>query len=80
MHLLQKGGLSFPDYQKLSETYNLKYFEINSDNDLSLIKEIMDFDDALICNVCIDSDFPVSPQVKFGKPNEDMGPLLPENI
>jgi len=75
-----KGGLSFPDYQKLSETYNLKYFEINSDNDLSLIKEIMDFDDALICNVCIDSDFRVSPQVKFGKPNEDMGPLLPREI
>ena len=75
-----QGGLSFPDYQKLSETYNLKYFEINSDNDFSLIKEIMDFDDALICNVCIDNDFRVSPQVKFGKPNEDMGPLLPREI
>tara|TARA_B100000900_G_scaffold119429_1_gene100766 strand:- start:462 stop:2255 length:1794 start_codon:yes stop_codon:yes gene_type:complete len=75
-----EGGLSFPDYQKLSETYNLKYFEIKSDNDFSFIKEVMDFDKACICNVCIDKEFRVSPQVKFGKPNEDMGPLLPREM
>ena len=34
----------------------------------------------LICNVCIDKDFRVIPQVKFGKPNEDMGPLLPREM
>lgn len=75
-----QGGLSFPDYQKLAETYKLNYFEIKNDDDFSIIKEIMDCNDALICNVCIDNDFRVSPQVKFGKPNEDMGPLLPREI
>ncbi len=75
-----KGGLSFPDYQKLAETYNIKYFEFTSDSDLPLIKEIMNYSETLICNVSIDSDFRVSPQVKFGKPNEDMGPLLPRQM
>jgi acetolactate synthase I/II/III large subunit len=75
-----QGGLSFPDYQKLAETYKLHYFTITNNNDLPLIQEIMDCPDALICNVCIDNDFRVSPQVKFGKPNEDMGPLLPREM
>ena len=46
----------------------------------SLIKEILDYPGALICNVCIDNDFRVIPQVKFGKPNEDMEPLLPREM
>jgi hypothetical protein len=35
---------------------------------------------AVICNVKVDEDFRVVPQVVFGKPNEDMGPLIPRDI
>ena len=76
----EEGGLSFPNYKKLASTYNIKYFELNSGKDFSLIDEIMNDCNPLICNVCIDKDFRVSPQVKFGKPNEDMGPLLPRDM
>ena len=76
----EEGGLSFPNYKKLASTYNIKYFELNSEKDFSLIDEIMNYDNPLICNVCIDKDFRVTPQVKFGKPNEDMGPLLPRDM
>jgi acetolactate synthase I/II/III large subunit len=76
----KEGGLSFPNYEKLASTYNIKYFELNSGKDFSLIDEIMNDGNPLICNVCIDKDFRVSPQVKFGKPNEDMGPLLPRDM
>jgi len=76
----EEGGLSFPNYKKLASTYNIKYFELNSEKDFSLIDEIMNYDNPLICNICIDKDFRVTPQVKFGKPNEDMGPLLPRDM
>jgi len=76
----EEGGLSFPNYKKLASTYNIKYFELNSEKDFSLIDEIMNHGNPLICNVCIDKDFRVTPQVKFGKPNEDMGPLLPRDM
>ena len=76
----EEGGLSFPNYKKLASTYNIKYFELNSEKDFSLINEIMNDGNPLICNVCIDKDFRVTPQVKFGKPNEDMGPLLPRDM
>jgi len=76
----KEGGLSFPNYKKLASAYNIKYFELNSEKDFSLIDEIMNDPNPLICNVCIDKDFRVSPQVKFGKPNEDMGPLLPRDM
>ena len=72
--------LKFPDFQKLSKAYNFKYFELKDDSDLHLVEEIFAYPKALICNVFIDNDFRVTPQVKFGRPNEDMGPLLPREM
>jgi acetolactate synthase I/II/III large subunit len=76
----KQGGISFPDFQKLSKAYNFKYFELKDDSDLNLIEEIFAYPKALICNVFIDNDFRVTPQIKFGRPNEDMGPLLPREV
>mgnify|MGYP001236812717 FL=1 len=76
----KQGGISFPDFQKLSKAFNFKYFELKDDSDLHLVEEIFAYPKALICNVFIDSDFRVTPQVKFGRPNEDMGPLLPREM
>ena len=76
----KQGGISFPDFQKLSKAYNFKYFELKDDSDLHLVEEIFAYPKALICNVFIDNDFRVTPQVKFGRPNEDMGPLLPRDM
>ena len=35
---------------------------------------------ALIIEVIVDSNARVIPQVKFGRPNEDMEPLLDDNV
>ena len=40
----------------------------------------MNNEKAVLCNVIISSSARVVPQVKFGKPNEDMEPLLPRDV
>ena len=56
----KQGGISFPDFQKLSKAYNFKYFELKDDSDLHLVEEIFAYPKALICNVFIDNDFKFS--------------------
>jgi acetolactate synthase-1/2/3 large subunit len=76
-----EGGLSFPDYQYLAKAFGLKYCEI--DDTTSLTKEFSKINrmtDAILCNVLIPKNARVSPQVKFGCPNEDMEPLLSREL
>ena len=74
------GGLSFPSYNEIAKAYGIEYVEISDTSECSKISMIMDTNKAVICNVRVDEDFRVVPQVVFGKPNEDMGPLLPRDI
>ena len=76
-----EGGLSFPDYQCLAEAFNLKYCEIDGVSNLVEELEIINaMTEAVLCNVHIPKNARVSPQVKFGCPNEDMEPLLPREL
>jgi acetolactate synthase-1/2/3 large subunit len=76
-----EGGLSFPDYQSLAKAFGLKYCEIDGLNNLAEeLKNINNMTDAVLCNVLIPKNARVSPQVKFGCPNEDMEPLLPREL
>ena len=75
-----EGGLSFPDYEKLADSYGIKYFEILDKEDFSLLPQVIKEDSTVICNVHIPKEFRVIPQVKFGYPNEDMEPLLPREL
>ena len=74
------GGLSFPSYNEIAKAYGIEYIEISNTSECSKISNIMASNKAVICNVKIDEDFRVVPQVVFGKPNEDMGPLIPRDI
>lgn len=76
-----EGGLSFPDYRLLAHTFNLEYLEIASLKDCTdKLSNAFISDNSLLCNVIIPSEARVVPQVKFGRPNEDMEPLLPRDI
>lgn len=76
-----EGGLSFPDYSHLSNAFSLEYCEINSTNNLmEKLDHINSAPHAILCNVVISRNARVSPQVKFGCPNEDMEPLLDRDL
>ncbi len=76
-----EGGISFPDYCSIAKAFNLDYFEINKSTNCSQeIFKIINSEKAALCNVIISSSARVVPQVKFGKPNEDMEPLLPRDV
>lgn len=75
------GGISFPNYKKLSSTFNLDYFFINNlENDKQNLNSFFKNEKASLLEVLISEDARVIPQVKFGRPNEDMEPLLPRDI
>ena len=76
-----EGGLSFPDYQCLAKAFGLKYCAIDGMSNLAEeLNNINSMTDAVLCNVLIPKNARVSPQVKFGCPNEDMEPLLPREL
>lgn len=72
-----KGGLAFPDFEKLAKTYGFKTVTISKNKELMRkIRKVMSFKGPVFCNVEIRPDRRVIPQVKFGRPNEDAEPLL----
>ena len=44
------------------------------------IKKILKLKGRTFCTIKIDERFGVEPQVLFGKPNEEMSPLLDEKV
>jgi len=73
--------LGFPSFEYLAAAFGLKYFRIQSTEDLDHnVAEIVGKDEACFVEIMIPKDARVIPQVKFGRPNEDMEPLLPRDI
>jgi acetolactate synthase-1/2/3 large subunit len=76
-----EGGLSFPNYKALASAFGFEYLEISSTQSCSeKLTSIFLTTNAVFCNVVIPPEARVIPQVKFGRPNEDMEPLLPREI
>ena len=76
-----EGGLSFPDYKELANAFGLEYLEISSVKgcDANML-DMFNATKPFLCNVIIPNEARVIPQVKFGRPNEDMDPLLPREL
>ncbi len=76
-----EGGLSFPNYKSIANAFNLNYKEIANNASLEKdLKEAIDKKGPSLINILISSQARVIPQVKFGRPNEDMEPLLPRSL
>lgn len=72
-----EGGLAFPDFVKVADAYGYKTITIASNRDLhTKIREVLDSDGPVFCNVEIDPKHRVIPQVRYGRPIEDSEPLL----
>lgn len=72
-----EGGLAFPDFVKVAEAYGYKTVTIAGNRKLpGCIREVLDSEGPVFCNVEISPEHRVIPQVKFGRPIEDTEPLL----
>jgi acetolactate synthase-1/2/3 large subunit len=75
------GGLGFPDFGQIAQAFGYKYVEICERTDVSeILRSNLGSDDPVLFEVVIPPSARVVPQVKFGRPNEDMEPLLPRDM
>ena len=73
-----QGGLYFPNYEALAEATGFSYLNLEDPDQLTTVLTAMWSTDApALLRVRIDPSWRVVPQVRFGRPNEDMEPLLP---
>ena len=80
------SGLTLPDVISVAEAYKIKAFRINDASELeSKVREVLDFQGPVICDVLVIPDFKVSPKVSskrkedgtmISKPLEDQWPFL----
>ena len=62
---------------KVAEAYGFKTVTIAHNRDLNKgIREVLDSDGPVFCNIEISPEHRVIPQAKFGRPIEDAEPLL----
>ncbi len=74
----ESSGLSFPDYQKLAETFSIPYLCIEDNADLlNHIGEIPSRKGPYFCHLKIDEVKRIEPMLKFGAGLENLDPALP---
>lgn len=72
-----QGGLAFPDFVKVAKAYGYKTSTIKTNRGLKVrIREVLDYQGPIFCNVEIGPEHRVIPQVRFGRPLEDPEPFL----
>lgn len=80
------SGVSFPDTGKIADAYGIKFFRVNTSRELGhVLKEVLDFDGPVICEVMCLRDQEIVPTVAsyrkddgtmVSRPIEDMYPFL----
>ena len=77
----QLGGLNFPNFEKVSMAFGFEYLEINNESEIdSILEKFWEGGNHKILRIVISPETRVIPQVKFGRPNEDMDPLIQRKI
>lgn len=75
-----KTGYSVPDFVKVTKAYELKTEQIKTNKELQAkIKKVLSTPGPLICDVQVPSNAKLIPKLEFGKPIEDLSPLLPRD-
>ena len=76
-----KSDLLFPNFEKLAHSFGYEYECINDNKNIEdKLQSLLSKSCQTICEVKVGHDSRVIPQVKYGRPNEDMEPLLPREI
>ena len=77
----KEGGLSFPDFKEISDAFKLTYMELSEESEVEeKLQKFISSKNSILLDVKIPQNARVNPQVKFGRPNEDMEPLLPREL
>ncbi|MFC1767477.1 thiamine pyrophosphate-binding protein [Candidatus Margulisiibacteriota bacterium] len=81
-----KGGLSLPDFKKVTEAYGIKFARVNNHEELSQkIDAVLNSPEPMVCEIMCSKDQEVIPRLNFKKntdgtnspmPLEDMYPFL----
>jgi len=66
-----------PDFKAIAESYGIKAVTIWHKNDIDTkLKEVMEYDGPVLCDIKIDPEQKLLPKLEFGNPLEDMSPYL----
>jgi acetolactate synthase I/II/III large subunit len=72
-----ESGLQKVDLIKIAQAYDIKTITIQTHEELKeKIKQVLDSDEPILCDVKINSNARIYPKLTFGKPIEDSSPLL----
>jgi acetolactate synthase-1/2/3 large subunit len=72
-----ESGYSAPDFVKIAAAYGIKTIDIRDNTELrDKINETLNHPGPVICNVNLDVNQMILPKLEFGKPIEDLSPLL----
>jgi len=70
-------GVSVPNYEKIANAYNIKYYSIRNDKEIdNKLDKILSDKSANIINVFVHPTQKIIPKIAFGSPIEDMSPKL----
>jgi len=73
-------GVTNPDFKKISKAFGINYTEIKTHKDIKYkLKRILKTNNAEFVDVKIDPNQKIEPKLQFGKPIEDLSPLLPRS-
>jgi acetolactate synthase-1/2/3 large subunit len=73
-------GVTNPNFKKISNAYGINYNEIKNNKNIdAILKKILKSKKPELINVIIDSNQKIVPKLQFGKPIEDLSPLLPRS-
>lgn len=70
-------GLSFPNFKKISEAFDIDYLKISNNYQLNNLKTLRKVKKPILIEIIVDERERVIPQSRFGYPIEDSDPLLP---
>lgn len=73
----QDTGLNFPDFVKTAQAFNLPAFRIENHSQLDMIRQVLESEGPVVCDVINDPDQKIEPMLKFGSGIEDLNPKLP---
>lgn len=75
-----EGGLANPDFAAIARAYGLPTHTLSLNADIpARLAQALAGDGPAFLEIEVDPAHGVTPQVKFGRPNEDAGPLLPRD-
>ena len=71
-------GVTVPDFIKVGQAYGLNTISIRNHQELHpKLRQILNSKTAVLCDVIIPDNATLIPKLEFGKPIEDLSPLLP---